>query len=86
MLVLQFFGMVVGKTNAPHPPRWYPLTEYLVSDLLYGLSLIPILVVFRRGGTLAKSVAVLFCLTLSVHIVRSVHANGPKFLLEVFDS
>ncbi len=88
-LLLQVAGMVSGTTVAPHPPKWYPLTEYLVSDVLFGLSLAPLLPVLRRGGPLAKSVAVVLCLTLSIHIDRSVRANGPgslRLLHEWFQS
>lgn len=79
-LLLQWFGAAIGTTLAPYPPKWYPLTEYLVSDVLFSLSLIPLFPVLRRGGPLARSVAVVLCLTLSVHIVRSVRLNGPGLL------
>jgi hypothetical protein len=88
-LLLQWFGAAAGTTLAPHPPKWYPLSEYLVSDVLFGLSLAPLLPVLRRGGPLARSVAVVLCLTLSVHIVSSVRSNGPgllRFLQEWFQS
>lgn len=86
-MLLQFLAVVVpGPTLAPHPPKYYPLSEYLVSDVFYGLSLIPILMVFRRGGMLARIVAALLCLPLSVHIFRSYHMNAHGLLHELFRS
>jgi hypothetical protein len=79
-LLLQWVGMIVGTTQVPHPPKYDPLTERLVSDAFFGLSLIPILAVFRRGGGLARTVALVLCLTLSVHIYRVFHQNGPSVL------
>ena len=83
-VLLQIFGIIIGNTYAPHLPRWYPLTDYLVSDILFGLSLIPILSMFRRGGSLAKSVAALLCLPLAFHTYLSVRANGPALIHELF--
>jgi hypothetical protein len=83
-VLLQIFGIIIGNMYAPHPPKRYPLTEYLVSDTLFGLSLIPILSMFRRGGPLAKSVAALLCLPLAVHIFFSVQANGPALIYQLF--
>jgi hypothetical protein len=86
-LLLQFLAVVVpGPTLAPHPPKYYPLSEYLVSDVFFGLSIIPILMVFRRGGMLARIVAALLCLPLSIHIFRSYHMNAHGLLHELFRS
>lgn len=85
-VLLQFFGMIVGVTYAPDPPRWYPLNEYLISDVLFGLSMIPILSMFRRGGPIARIVASLLCVPLGVYIFHSVQTNGPKLRHELFAS
>lgn len=86
-LLLQLLAVVIpGPTLVPYPPKYYPLAQYLIADFFFGLSLVPLLVAFRRGHALARTAALLLCIPLSIHIVHSFHANARGFYHEWFPS
>lgn len=69
-----------------HYGHGYPINEYLLADLLLGLSLLPVIAAVRRGLIAAKACALMLFLVPACYIYLSFRYKGPIFIHLWFDA
>ena len=79
---LQAFVLLAWWSASGYTCHGYPWDLGLITDVLLGLSLLPIIAAFRRGPIIAKTCAMILCLLPAYYVAHSVSYKLPILIYE----